>query len=92
MSVEGEVLSFTDNWSYLKAELAWLDRVLMRAVARHREVEREVARVAKNNTDRATSHWWRGFIVLDSAKGVVKSAGMQVSPVSIIPWGVLAIA
>jgi hypothetical protein len=69
MSVEGEVLSFTDNWSYLKAELAWLDRVLMRAVARHREVEREVARVAKNNTDRATSHWWRGFIVLDSAKG-----------------------
>jgi len=69
MSVEQEVLSFTDNWSYLKAELAWLDRVLMRAVARHRDTEREIAKVAKTNTDRATSHWWRGFILLDTAKG-----------------------
>ncbi len=69
MSVERAVLAFTDNWSYLRAELAWLDRVLMRAVARHREIEGEVARVARNNTDRATSHWWRGFIVLDGAKG-----------------------
>jgi len=69
MSVEQEVQAFTDNWSYLKAELAWLDRVLMRAIARYRESEREVGKVAKTSADRATSHWWRGFILLDSAKG-----------------------
>ena len=32
-----EVQPFADNWSYLKAELAWLDRVLMRSLAKQRQ-------------------------------------------------------
>jgi hypothetical protein len=64
-----EVQPFTDNWSYLKAELAWLDRVLMRSLAKQRQNNQEVDRVSKSAADRATSHWWKGFIAIDPSKG-----------------------
>lgn len=64
-----EVQPFADNWSYLKAELAWLDRLLMRSLAKQRQINQEVDRVAKSNLDRATSHWWKGFIAIDPSKG-----------------------
>ncbi|ELS33586.1 MULTISPECIES: hypothetical protein [Pseudanabaena] len=64
-----EVQPFADNWSYLKAELAWLDRVLMRSLAKQRQTDREIDRVAKNAADRSTSHWWKGFIAIDPSKG-----------------------
>ena len=64
-----EVQPFADNWSYLKAELAWLDRVLMRSLAKQRQTNQEVDRVAKSDADRATSHWWKGFIAIDPSKG-----------------------
>jgi ATPase family associated with various cellular activities (AAA) len=53
---------FIDNWTYLKTELVWLDRVLMTAVARQRKEVKEIERVAQNRADRATSHWWKGLI------------------------------
>jgi hypothetical protein len=64
-----EVQPFADNWSYLKAELAWLDRVLMRSLAKQRQNNQEVDRVAKSAADRATNHWWKGFIAIDPSKG-----------------------
>jgi hypothetical protein len=64
-----EVQPFADNWSYLKAELAWLDRILMRSLAKQRQSNQEVERVAKSAADRATSHWWKGFIAIDPSKG-----------------------
>ncbi|MBD2177445.1 hypothetical protein H6F42_11030 [Pseudanabaena sp. FACHB-1998] len=64
-----EVQPFADNWSYLKAELAWLDRVLMRSLSKQRQTNQEVERVARNPADRSTSHWWKGFIALDPSKG-----------------------
>ena len=60
---------FVDNWSYLKAELAWLDRVLMRSLAKQRQANHEIDRVAKSPADRSTSHWWKGFIAIDPSKG-----------------------
>ncbi|MFN3926278.1 MAG: hypothetical protein ACK4QL_02920 [Pseudanabaenaceae cyanobacterium] len=66
---------FPDNWAYLKAELAWLDRVLMGAVARHQDLHREIEQQARTPADKATSHWWQGFILLDYAKG-----GSQIQP------------
>ncbi|MEB3338338.1 MAG: AAA family ATPase [Leptolyngbyaceae bacterium] len=56
---------FVDNWSYLKAELQWLDRVLMLAVARQRKETKEIERVSQSKADRVTSHWWKGLVVLD---------------------------
>jgi len=64
-----EVQPFADNWSYLKAELAWLDRLLMRSLAKQRQMNQEIDRVAKSAADRATSHWWKGFIAIDPSKG-----------------------
>lgn len=64
-----DVQPFPDNWSYLKAELAWLDRVLMRSLSKQRQTNQEVDRVARSVADRATSHWWKGFIAIDPAKG-----------------------
>ena len=64
-----EVQPFADNWSYLKAELAWLDRVLMRSLSKQRQTNQEIDRVAKSAADRATSHWWKGFIAIDPSKG-----------------------
>lgn len=63
------VTGFADNWSYIRAELAWLDRVLMKAIARQRQQNQTVERVAKSSRDRATSCWWLGFIDLDPTQG-----------------------
>ncbi|MBD3883148.1 AAA family ATPase [Phormidium tenue FACHB-886] len=57
--------SFADNWAYLKAELVWLDRVLMLAVAKQRKDSKDVDRVAQSKADRATSHWWKGILALE---------------------------
>jgi ATPase family associated with various cellular activities (AAA) len=62
---ESFIGGFTDNWAYLKAELQWLDRVLMLAVARQRKETKEVDRVAHSKADRATSHWWKGLLALE---------------------------
>ena len=51
-----DVQPFADNWSYLKAELAWLDRVLMRSLSKQRQSNQEIDRVAKSPADRSTSH------------------------------------
>lgn len=64
-----DVQPFADNWSYLKAELAWLDRVLMRSLSKQRQSNQEIDRVAKSPVDRSTSHWWKGFIAIDPSKG-----------------------
>ena len=64
-----DVQPFADNWSYLKAELAWLDRILMRSLAKQRQNNQEVDRIAKSAADRATNHWWKGFIAIDPSKG-----------------------
>lgn len=56
---------FVDNWAYLKAELNWLDRVLMLAVARQRKETKEIERVAQSRADRVSSHWWKGLITLE---------------------------
>ncbi len=57
---------FTDNWTYLRAELAWLDRLLSMAVAKQRQDSKAIDRVARTSGNRATSHWWQGLINLDS--------------------------
>lgn len=56
---------FPDNWAYLKAELNWLERLLMMAIARQRREWREVNRVAQSRADRVTSHWWKGVIIVE---------------------------
>lgn len=56
---------FPDNWTYLRAELNWLDRLLSLAVARQRKDTKEVERVSRSRADRVTSHWWKGLISLD---------------------------
>jgi len=57
--------AFTDNWAYLKTELAWLDRVLMVAVSRQRKEAKGVDRVAQTAADRVSSHWWQGVVSLE---------------------------
>ncbi|MBE9177525.1 AAA family ATPase [Oculatella sp. LEGE 06141] len=56
---------FADNWSYLKTELNWLDRMLMLAVARQRKETKDTDRLTHSRADRATSPWWKGVISLD---------------------------
>lgn len=56
---------FLDNWTYLKVELNWLERLLLTAVARQRKETREIDRVVKTAADRATSHWWKGMVSLE---------------------------
>lgn len=56
---------FADNWTYLRTELNWLDRVLGTAIARQRKEVKEVDRVARSPADKATSHWWKGLIAID---------------------------
>lgn len=87
MRVEPVVAPFQDNWSYLKAELAWLDRVIMRAIAKHRQHNREIERVAHSAADKVTSHWWKGFITLDPAKGGSKIDYDYESQVFVHPRG-----
>ncbi|MBF2003877.1 MAG: AAA family ATPase [Synechococcales cyanobacterium M58_A2018_015] len=53
---------FADNWSYLRAELNGLERLLMMAIARQRKEAKDIDRIAQSKADRATSHWWKGII------------------------------
>lgn len=57
---------FFDNWCYLRTELGWLDRVLATAVARQRKDTKEIEHVARSQSDRVTSHWWKGIVSLES--------------------------
>ncbi|MEB3358713.1 MAG: AAA family ATPase [Synechococcales bacterium] len=56
---------FADNWAYLKVELSWLDRILMMALARHRQDKKGVDHIAQTGADRVSSHWWKGVISID---------------------------
>ncbi|MGJ3245515.1 MAG: hypothetical protein ACFE0I_05495 [Elainellaceae cyanobacterium] len=56
---------FADNWSYLKTELNWLDRILMVAVARQRQDTKQLDRLIQSRADRISSHWWKGVVSLD---------------------------
>ena len=58
---------FPDNWSYIKTELNWLDRVLVMAVGRHRRDLKETEGLTRNPRDRVTRHWWKGVITLDQS-------------------------
>ena len=53
---------FRDNWSYLKVEMSWLERILLNAVAKARIQEAKLNRHAKTNADRATRDWWEGIV------------------------------
>ncbi|MDX1977684.1 MAG: hypothetical protein SFT94_08420 [Pseudanabaenaceae cyanobacterium bins.68] len=64
-----QVTGFADNWAYVRAELGWLDRVLMKAIARQKQQNQTTDRVAKSAKDKATNSWWLGFIDLDPAQG-----------------------
>jgi len=77
--MSGEINPFTDNWAYIRAELGWLDRVLMRAIAKQKQVNQVSDRVAKSAKDKATNHWWLGFIDLDPSKGGSLLKSEQVS-------------
>ncbi|EDX83701.1 hypothetical protein S7335_1398 [Synechococcus sp. PCC 7335] len=59
-------IPFADNWAYLKTELAWLDRLLMLAVARQKKETKEVRKVAATHADTVSSHWWKGVILVPS--------------------------
>jgi ATPase family associated with various cellular activities (AAA) len=56
---------FAGNWTYLRTELVWLDRILSLAVAKQRQETKEINRVARTKSDRVTSHWWKGLVTLD---------------------------
>ncbi|WP_416349207.1 AAA family ATPase [Leptolyngbya sp. CCNP1308] len=58
------MVPFTDNWAYLKTELAWLDRLLMVAVSRQKRELQELDDFAISGEDRVTRHWWKGIISL----------------------------
>jgi len=64
MSNPEKIAAFADNWAYLKTELAWLDRLLMVAVARQKRDLQELDDFALSSEDRVTSHWWKGIISL----------------------------
>ncbi len=53
---------FRDNWSYLKVEMNWLERILLNAVAKARAVEAKTNRHAKTAADRASRDWWMGLM------------------------------
>lgn len=57
-----DLMPFADNWAYLKTELAWLDRLLMLAIARQRKDTKVINKVATTPADRLSSHWWKGVI------------------------------
>ncbi|MGP1385100.1 MAG: AAA family ATPase [Thainema sp.] len=56
---------FSDNWTYLKTELQWLEKLLVLAIARRRQDDKVVNRLSKNQADKATSHWWQGLVTFD---------------------------
>ncbi|MBM0741660.1 AAA family ATPase [Phormidium sp. CLA17] len=60
-----DIEPFFDNWCYLRIELGWLDRVLATAVARQRKDTKEIEHVARSQSDRVTSHWWKGIVCLE---------------------------
>jgi hypothetical protein len=84
---EADSLGFPSNWSYIKAELAWLDRVLMRAMSKQRQTNKEIDRVARSEADRASSHWWKGFITLDPSNGGQQVKTEVSNPECIHPLG-----
>ncbi len=57
-----DLMPFADNWAYVRTELAWLDRLLMLAIARQRKETKAINKVASTATDRLSSHWWKGII------------------------------
>ena len=57
-----DLMPFADNWAYLKTELAWLDRLLMLAVARQRKEIKTVKKYASVAADNVSSYWWKGVI------------------------------
>lgn len=59
-----DLMPFADNWAYLKTELAWLDRLLMLAIARQRKETKDIRKVATNRADTVSSHWWKGVILV----------------------------
>ena len=56
---------FRDNWSYLKVEINWLERILLNAAAKMRKTEATTARFAKTKADRATHSWWEGLVTFE---------------------------
>lgn len=58
---------FADNWSYIKTELNWLERLLMVAVGQQRRDWQETAGFAQNQRDQVTRHWWKGVISLNQS-------------------------
>ena len=77
MSTNG-VKPFENNWAYLKTELRWLDRVLMMAVARKRQDDKVLHRVANSTADQVTSHWWKGIITV--SRGIDDREGPPPKP------------
>ncbi|MGB7084049.1 MAG: hypothetical protein WBD47_00740 [Phormidesmis sp.] len=74
-----DLMPFADNWAYLKTELAWLDRLLMLAIARQRKDISAINKVARTPADRVSSHWWKGVVsiskpVYDDCRGPVPTA------------------
>ncbi len=63
---EPKILPFADNWTYIKTELQWLDRLLLLAVGKHRRERRETDRISHSQRDRLTRHWWKGIVTLDT--------------------------
>jgi hypothetical protein len=56
---------FRDNWSYLKVEINWLERILLTAAAKSRKTEATFTCFAKTKGDRATHSWWEGLVSLE---------------------------
>ncbi len=56
---------FRDNWSYLKVEINWLERILLTAAAKARKTDTTFTRFAKNKADRATHTWWEGLVTFE---------------------------
>jgi hypothetical protein len=56
---------FRDNWSYLKVEINWLERILLTAAAKARKTDATFTRFAKNKADRSTHTWWEGLVTFD---------------------------
>lgn len=73
---------FRDNWSYLKVEINWLERILLNAAAKMRKTEATTARFAKTKADRATHSWWEGLVTLEKV-GYDSPPPQSVSPKSL---------
>lgn len=58
---------FPDNWSYIKTELQWLDRLLLLAVGRHKRDRKETEQASRSQRDRVTRHWWKGIVSLEGS-------------------------